>query len=103
MTDLKQATFCANAFAALSDPHRIQIVECLRSGSKNVTQLSRLLNAELVNVSHHLSVLRGAEIVTTEKKGRFVVYSLNPKYFQSEANNVTTMELGWCRVEIPHN
>lgn len=103
MIDIKLATHCANFFAALADPHRIQIIECLRSGSKNVTQLSRLLDFELVNVSHHLGVLRAAEVVLTRKQGRFVNYTLNPQYFNSEKGNITTVDLGWCRVEIPLN
>lgn len=103
MTDFKLAESCANVFAALSDPHRIQIIESLRSGSKNVTQLSRLLDFELVNVSHHLGVLRSYEVVLTKKQGRFVIYSLNPKYFNSEKGNITTVDLGWCRIEIPLN
>jgi ArsR family transcriptional regulator len=103
MTDHKLATYCANALAGLAEPHRIRIIECLRSGSKNVTQLSRMTNVELVNVSHHLSVLRKAELVKIQKRGRFVIYSLNPEYFKTnEKDNVTTMDLGWCKVEIPH-
>jgi ArsR family transcriptional regulator, nickel/cobalt-responsive transcriptional repressor len=103
MTDLKLAKQCAEVFAALSDPYRVQVIEALRSGTKNVTQLSRLLNVELVNVSHHLGVLREYKLVKTEKKGRFVLYSLNADFFRSEPNNTTVMELGWCRIEIPHN
>ena len=103
MTDYKQAEQCAVMLGALAEPNRICIIECLRTGSKNVTQLARLLNSEIVNVSHHLGVMRAAKIVVTEKKGRFVIYTLNPKYFKSESNKSTMMDLGWCRVEIPHN
>ena len=53
---------------------------CLRTGSKNVTELAKLLNVEIVNVSHHLGVLRQAGLVQDEKHGRFVVYSLHPKH-----------------------
>jgi len=101
--DHKTAERCALAFHALSDPHRVMVVECLRSGTKNVTQLSRLLEAELVNVSHHLGVLRELNVVIADKKGRFVNYSLNPELFQAERDNTTVMELGWCRVEFPHS
>lgn len=100
MMDRKTAERCALAFHALSDPHRVMVVECLRSGSKNVTQLSRLLDAELVNVSHHLGVLRDLNVVIAQKQGRFVNYTLNPEFFQAEPDNTTVMELGWCRVEF---
>lgn len=103
MTDRKQAERYAELLGALAEPHRIQVIECLRSGSKHVKELARLLDDEIVNVSHHLGVLRAAKIVITEKKGRFVIYSLNPEYFKNESNKSTTMDIGWCRVEIPHN
>lgn len=103
MMDSKTADYCALAFHALSDPHRVKVIECLRSGTKNVTQLSRLLDAELVNVSHHLGVLRDCNVVLAVKKGRFVNYSLNPEYFRPEPDNTTVMELGWARVVFPHS
>ena len=103
MFDQKQAEDCAVILAALAEQNRIRIIECLRSGSKNVTQLSTLLDEEIVNVSHHLGVMRAARVVVTEKKGRFVIYSLNPRYFVDEPSKSTMMDLGWCRIEIPHN
>lgn len=103
MFDQKQAEDCAVILAALAEQNRIRIIECLRSGSKNVTQLSTLLDEEIVNVSHHLGVMRAARVVVTEKKGRFVIYSLNPRYFGSENSKSTMMDIGWCRIEIPHS
>jgi ArsR family transcriptional regulator, nickel/cobalt-responsive transcriptional repressor len=103
MTDIKQAKQCADLLQAIAEPNRIRIIECLRAGSKNVTELAKLLNVEIVNVSHHLGVLRTAGLVHDEKQGRFVVYSLHPRHFNNDANMTTFLELGWCRVEIPHN
>jgi ArsR family transcriptional regulator len=103
MTDQKQAKACADMLQAIAEPNRIRIIECLRAGSKNVTQLAKELNVEIVNVSHHLGVLRTAGLVQDEKQGRFVVYSLHPKVFVSDNNKATFMDLGWCRIEIPHN
>src|ERR1700724_927273 len=82
MTDPKQAKTCAELLSAIAEPNRIRIIECLRTGSKNVTELAKLLNVEIVNVSHHLGVLRSAGLVHSKKKGRFVVYSLHPDYFK---------------------
>jgi len=102
MTDLKQAKDCAELLQAIAEPNRIRIIECLRSGSKNVTELAKLLQVEIVNVSHHLGVLRQAHLVQDEKHGRFVVYSLNPKLFTVEAEKSTLLDLGWCKIEIPN-
>jgi ArsR family transcriptional regulator len=103
MTDPKQAKQCAELLQAIAEPNRIRIIDSLRTGSKNVTELAKLLNVEIVNVSHHLGVLRTAGLVQDEKHGRFVVYSLHPKYFSNDSNKATFVNLGWCRVEIPQN
>jgi ArsR family transcriptional regulator len=103
MTDHKDAKKCADLLQAIAEPNRIRIIECLRTGSMNVTQLARALNVEIVNVSHHLGVLRTAGLVHDEKKGRFVEYSLHPKLFNIDNNKATYLDLGWCRLEIPHN
>lgn len=103
MTDHKLAKKCADLLQGIAEPNRIRIIECLRAGSKNVTELAKLLNVEIVNVSHHLGVLRTAGLVLDEKQGRFVIYSLHPAHFNTDANKTTFLELGWCRVEIPHN
>ena len=103
MTDEKQAKDCAKMLAALAEPNRIRIIECLRTGTKNVTELATALKVEIVNVSHHLGVLRDAGLVEDVKKGRFVNYSLHPKVFKNDSTKATYLDLGWCRVEIPHN
>ena len=103
MTDKKQAEDCATMLAALAEPNRIRIIECLRNGSMNVTQLATSLNVEIVNVSHHLGVLRAAGLVEDVKDGRFVIYSLHPKVFQSDSAKGIYLDLGWCRVEMPRN
>jgi ArsR family transcriptional regulator len=102
MTDVKTAKECAHKLQALAEPNRIRIIECLRSGSKNVTQLAKELNIEIVNVSHHLGVLSEAGLVKSQKNGRFVVYSLHPEVFINQGNKSTTVDLGWCRLEIPY-
>ncbi len=103
MTDTKQAKHCADLLAALAEPNRIRIIDALRTGSKNVTELAKILNVEIVNVSHHLGVLRTAGLVHDEKHGRFVVYTLHEKYFTNDTSKATYVDLGWCKIEIPHN
>ncbi len=103
MTDQTQAENCAKMLQALAEPNRIRIIECLRTQSMNVTQLARALKVEIVNVSHHLGVLRNAGLVENTKDGRFVNYSLHPKVFHNDSSKATYLDLGWCRVEIPHN
>src|SRR5215210_6833827 len=103
MTDTKMAETCARQLQAIAEPNRIRIIDCLRTGKKNVTQLATLLDVEIVNVSHHLGVLKAAGLVEDQKDGRFVIYSLHPKYFSNDRSNSTHVELGWCKLEIPNN
>jgi len=107
MTNLDRADKCAKLLQAIAEPNRIRIIECLTEGPKNVTELAKLLSVEIVNVSHHLGVLRSAHLVSAKKKGRFVVYSLSSDYFNVPANGdarsaATQLDLGWCKIEIPH-
>src|SRR5438270_11412727 len=55
---------------AVADLDRLKILNYLRAGTKNVSELADLLNAEIVNVSHHLGVLRETKLVQDTKKGR---------------------------------
>lgn len=103
MTDVKQAQTCATLLQAIAESNRIRIIDCLRTGPKNVTELANLLKVEIVNVSHHLGVLRLGGLVLAEKKGRFVIYSLHDKYFDNANAKATHLDLGWCKIEIPHN
>ncbi len=103
MIDLNLAQSSADLLQALGEPTRIQIIDLLRGGSRHVTEISRLVHDEVVNVSHHLGVLREAGLVEDRKDGRFVIYSLNPRFFRNDASNTTWLDLGWCQVEIPHH
>ncbi len=85
---------------ALADPERLRIIDRLRQGPRNVSELAHLLGEDIVNVSHHLGVLRHAGVVRDEKQGRFVVYSLHPDFFKPEADG-RHLDLGCCRLEIP--
>ena len=53
--------WCAARLKALADPDRLRIVNLLLGGSKNVSELAGELDTAIVNVSHHLQVLRRAQ------------------------------------------
>ena len=75
---------------ALADADRLRLVLLLRDSEENVGTLADAVGAEIVNVSHHLGVLRGSGILKNRKKGRFVYYSLNPDLI---AKNATALHL----------
>ena len=99
MTETKTVDRIAKLFQAIGEVNRLRIVEVLWEGPKNVTEISRLLGIKIVNVSHHLSVLKDAGLVRDEKKGRFVHYTLNPDYHRpASAHTGASLDLGWCTV-----
>src|SRR6476620_10155529 len=94
---------CAHLLFALAEPERLRIISVLRRGPHNVSALAEHLGTEIVNVSHHLGVLRHAGLVQDVKQGRFVVYSLHPDVIRAGPGGTTTdvLDLGCCRLEIP--
>lgn len=94
---------CARMLRAMADPERLRIIQCLRGGPRNVGEIATELGEEMVNVSHHLGVLRQAGIVLDERQGRFVVYQLHPDVFRPTSAKTTNdhLDLGCCRLEIP--
>jgi DNA-binding transcriptional ArsR family regulator len=100
MKDPLQPKRCAELLGALAAPERLQIIQLLREGPKNVGEIAELLKASFVNVSHHLQVLRHARLVRCEKKGRFMLYSVSPNVLQDE-NGEQCLDLGCCRLELP--
>jgi DNA-binding transcriptional ArsR family regulator len=86
--------------AALAAPERLRIVNLLREGPRTVSDIAGLLKEPIVNVSHHLTVLRHAKLVRSARKGRFRVYSLAPDVFRP-ADDAGHINLGCCRIEIP--
>lgn len=68
--------FKADFFKALAHPMRIQILEVLSEGDKNVNELQSILGSEGSAVSQQLSVLRNKNIVHGIKYGTTVIYSL---------------------------
>ena len=61
---------------ALADPKRILILYALSEGPKNVTELTEALDVPQPTVSRHLKVLRERHLVSPEREGTSVRYSL---------------------------
>lgn len=90
---------CAVYLKALGDPIRLQIVRGLQSGPLSVSDLTHLLDLEMANVSHHLRVLFHADIVTTQRDGKFIYYHLNKDFLKSRSV-VKSLDFGCCKVDL---
>ena len=77
-----QALVLAKGFAALADPARLRVLSILAaapSGEVCVCELVEPLGKSQPTVSHHLKVLGDAGLVTGDRRGKWVWYSLVPE------------------------
>ncbi len=61
---------------ALGNANRLELLEFLAQGERNVEDLARVSGLSVANTSQHLQQLRQAGLVTTRKQGQHVYYSL---------------------------
>lgn len=78
MTKNRHAQLEARAMVikAMGHPARLQVIDELGNGERNVAELTELVGLDVSTVSKHLSTLRNAGIVESEKRGAQVYYSL---------------------------
>lgn len=66
-----------NLFKALNDPIRREILKHLREKDLTAGEIADLFHISKPSISHHLEILRQADLVDSEKQGQFIVYSIN--------------------------
>lgn len=65
-------------FKALSDPTRREILQLLRDhGAMTAGEIVEQFDMTGATISHHLSILKSAGLVDTEKQGKYIRYELN--------------------------
>ena len=64
-------------FKALNDETRRQILELLKKKDMSAGDIADQFNMSKPSISHHLELLKHADLITAEKKGQFIIYSLN--------------------------
>jgi len=68
-------------FKALDDPTRRQILELLKEKDMTAGDIADAFTISKPSISHHLDLLRQANLVISIKEGQFVRYSLNTTVF----------------------
>ena len=72
----------AKYFQLLAEPMRLKILNGLRDGEKNVSELVALSGGTQANVSKHLTMLSAANLIQREARGNKAYYSiLDPQIF----------------------
>lgn len=64
-------------FKALNDTTRREILDKLREGDMTAGEIADLFNISKPSISHHLDILKQAELVESHRNGQFIHYSLN--------------------------
>lgn len=62
---------------ALSDPTRREIMNLLKKGSMTAGDIASHFDMTGATVSHHLSILKKAELISERREKNFIYYSLN--------------------------
>lgn len=71
-----------DAFKALADPTRREILRILSGGERTAGEIVERFDISQPAVSRHLAVLRQAGLVTAVREGQTVVYALDTTVFQ---------------------
>ena len=71
-----------DAFKALADPTRRRILELLAQGDLTAGEIAAHFDMTKPSVSHHLNMLTIAALITDERRGQNIVYSVNLTVFQ---------------------
>ena len=64
-------------FKALNDPTRREILEMLKEKDMTAGDIADRFDMSKPSISHHLDLLRQAELVVSVKEGQFITYSIN--------------------------
>lgn len=102
MMEYADARPVARMFAALGEPTRLMIAAHLVAGPRYVGELAELIGIPMVNMSHHLGVMRQAGVLEDEKRGRQVIYRFRDDVFTpgSGDGELGTLTFGHFKIVI---
>ena len=90
---------CNLFFSTLSNPTRLAILELLREGSKNVTDISKALSQEQSMISHNLKPLIRCHFVSVKRRWKERVYSLNAETMEPLFQIISGHFENYCSAE----
>ena len=81
-----------DVFKALNDPARRDILKMLRNGDMTAGEIAARFDMTAPSISHHLDKLKRAGLVTTVKKGQYVLYSINTTIIDDLLQYILTLK-----------
>ncbi len=71
-----------DAFKALSDPTRRKILQLLKERDLSAGDIADHFDISKPSISHHLNILKQAQLVQDERQGQSIIYSINMTVMQ---------------------
>ncbi len=78
----------SETFHALSDPNRQKILGLLKEKEMPVSEIGSHLDITLPTLSHHLDILKRADLVSPRRQGQQIFYSLNLSVFEEISEKI---------------
>ncbi|MDX9892982.1 MAG: autorepressor SdpR family transcription factor [Patescibacteria group bacterium] len=75
-------------FAALADPTRRKILTLLKRKELSVNEMAINFDITLPSLSHHLTILKNAGLISYRRRGQQLIYSLNLSIFEEVAKEL---------------
>ena len=76
-------------FKAFSDPTRREILDLLKQKDQTPSEILEKIEVSQPTISHHLDILKRANLISGERDGQFIRYSLNMSVFQMAIEYMT--------------
>ena len=89
---------CAARLRVLADPTRLEVLRHLFTGALRVSELNERIAIAPNLLSHHLRVLRDAQLVETTRDGRSIIYRI-PAGVRGRSSK-EAVDLGCCRLSF---
>ncbi len=77
-------------FKALADPTRREILRMLNQKSLSAGDIAEAFDMTKPSISHHLNILKNAELVIGERAGQHIIYSINASVMQEFVQEMMT-------------
>jgi ArsR family transcriptional regulator, nickel/cobalt-responsive transcriptional repressor len=92
---------CVDIMKILSDETRFAVLQRLLDGPLHVHEINAELLMDPTLLSHHLKVLRDAELVSTKRDGKQILYALAPSVRRGRDRR--TLDFGCCKLQFAAN
>ncbi|GAA4962110.1 autorepressor SdpR family transcription factor [Algibacter aquimarinus] len=79
-------------FKALNDETRRQILELLKEKDMTAGEIADAFKISKPSISHHLDILKRADLVSSEKVGQFITYTINTTILEDVLQWILTLK-----------